>query len=199
MINGYPVDTTNEGNLEGVVVDDDLNLPTTFTITLRSIQDDMPPYHIGHKVEITPPDDETPVVIGEITTITGDFDGDGRRVYIRGFDVSHRLHRGLQTRTFLNVTDSDICRKVAGDAGIDVGQIDQTDTTHDHVSQANQSDWEFLKARAKAIGYLLGFLDGKLNFTKPTDSSTGPGEGNLLSSPITRSSLARSCSNTGRD
>lgn len=180
MINGYPVDTTREGNLEGVVVDDDLNLPTTFTITLRSIQDDMPPYHIGDKVEITPPDDETPVVIGEITTITGDFDGDGRRVYIRGFDVSHRLHRGLQTRTFLNVTDSDICRKVAGAAGIDVGQIDQTDATHEHVSQANQSDWEFLKARAKANGYLLGFLDGKLNFTKPTDSATGPDEGDLM-------------------
>jgi uncharacterized protein involved in type VI secretion and phage assembly len=180
-IDGFPVDTTSEGNLEKIVVDDDLNLPTTFMITLRSIQQDMPPYRIGQKVEIAPPDDETPIVIGEITTITGDFDGDGRRVHIRGFDVSHRLHRGRQTRTFLNVTDSDICRKVASAAGIDVGTIDQTDTTHDHVSQANQSDWEFLRARAKANGFLLGFLDGKLNFTKPTDSATAPGEGTLMS------------------
>src|SRR5450756_1930501 len=88
-INGYPVDTTSEGYVEEVVVDDDLNLPATFTLTLRSIDDS--PYHIGHSVEISPPSGiiEKPLVKGEITTITGDYDAGGRRLHIRGYDVSH--------------------------------------------------------------------------------------------------------------
>ena len=179
-INGYAVDTSSEGYVEEVVVDDDLNLPATFTLTLRSVDDS--PYHIGHSVEISPqsPLIQKPLVKGEITTITGDYDSSGRRLHIRGYDVSHRLHRGRQTRTFANVTDSDICRRIASDAGIEIGKIDPTDTTHDHVSQANQSNWDFLKAIAKAIGYVVSVDDGKLNFQKPTDSSDAPDEGSLL-------------------
>jgi len=179
-INGYAVDTTSEGYVEEVVVDDDLNLPATFTLTLRSVDDT--PYHIGNSVEISPPSGiiERPLVKGEITTITGDYDADGRRLHIRGYDVSHRLHRGRQTRTFANVTDGDICRRIAGDAGIEIGTIDPTDTTHDHVSQANQSNWDFLKAIAKAIGYVVSVDDGKLNFKKPTDSTDAPDEGSLV-------------------
>jgi phage baseplate assembly protein gpV len=78
------------------------------------------------------------------------------------------------------VTDSDICRRIASDAGIEVGKIDPTETTHDHVSQANQSNWDFLKAIAKAIGYIVSVDDGKLNFQKPTDSADAPDEGSLL-------------------
>jgi len=182
-INGFTVDTTGEGTpIEEVVVDDDLELPTTFALTLRTPGQDMPPYRIGHKVEISSPSGmiETPLVSGEITTITADYDQSGQRLHIRGYDVSHRLHRGRQTRTFANVTDSDICRRIASDAAIDTGKIDESGTTHEHVSQANQSDWDFLKARARAIGFLLNVDDGKLNFTKPLDSSTAPDEGNLL-------------------
>ncbi|HEY5521317.1 MAG TPA: VgrG-related protein [Candidatus Limnocylindrales bacterium] len=179
-INGYPVDTSSDGYIEEVVVDDDLNLPTTFAITLRSVDDS--PYRIGHSVEISPPIGmiEKSLVKGEITTITGDYDERGRRIHMRGYDVSHRLHRGRQTRTFANVTDADICRGVASDAGIEIGTIDPTDTTHEHVSQANQSDWEFLKTIAKGVGFLLDVDEGKLNFKKPTDSADAPDEGSLL-------------------
>ena len=181
-INGFAVDTSSEGLVEEVVVDDDLELPTTFALTLRAVGQDMPPYRIGQTVEISPPSGmiEAPLVKGEITTITGDYDASGQRLHIRGYDVSHRLHRGRRTRTFVNVTDSDICRRVASDAGIDTGKIDASETTHEHVSQANQSDWDFLRARARAIGYLLNVDEGKLNFTKPLDSASAPDEGNLL-------------------
>jgi len=179
-INGHTVDTSSEGYVEEVVVDDDLTLPASFTLTMRSLTES--PFHIGNSVEISPPTGiiEKPLLKGEITTITGDYDAGGRRLHIRGYDVSHRLHRGRQTRTFANVTDSDICRRIAGDAGIEIGTIDPTDTTHDHVSQANQSNWDFLKAIAKAIGYVVSVDDGKLNFKKPTDSAEAPDEGSLV-------------------
>ncbi len=181
-INGFLVDTTSEGYVEMVVVDDDVTLPASFAITLRSIGTSTPPYRIGHIVEISPPSGmiEKPLVKGEITAVTGDFDSSGSRIHLRGYDISHRLHRGRQTRTFINTTDSDICRKIASEAGIDIGTIDQTTTTYDHVSQANQSDWDFLKARAKAIGYLFNVDQGLLNFKQPTDSATAPDEGSLM-------------------
>ncbi len=42
------------------------------------------------------------------------------------------------------------------------------------MSQANVSDWEFLKARARAINYQLSFEDGKLQFRRPPDAGGGP-------------------------
>lgn len=181
-INGYPVDTSSEGYVEIVTVDDDVTMPASFAITFRHIGESDPIYKIGHIVEITPPGGliEKPLVKGEITAISGDYDSTGNRIHMRGYDISHRLHRGRKTRTFVNVTDSDIVRRVASAAGIDIGSIDQTTTTHDFVSQANQSDWDFLKARAKAIGYVFYVQEGLLYFNKPTDSATAPGEGNLM-------------------
>jgi phage protein D/phage baseplate assembly protein gpV len=181
-INGYPVDTSSEGYVEIVVVDDDVTMPASFAITFRSIGESDPIYKIGDIVEISPPGGliEKPLVKGEITAISGDYDATGNRVHLRGYDISHRLHRGRKTRTFVNVTDSDIVRRVASAAGLDIGTLDQTTTTHDYVSQANQTDWDFLKSRAKAAGYLFYVDQGLLYFKKPTDSATAPGEGNLM-------------------
>lgn len=181
-IDGFPVDTSSEGYVETVVVDDDVTLPAAFAITFRSIGEGTPPYRIGQIVEITPPGGiiDKPLVKGEITALTGDFDATGSRIHLRGYDISHRLHRGRKTRTFVNVTDSDICTRIANEAGIDIGTIDQTSVTYEHVSQANQSDWDFLKARARSVGYLFTVEEGLIHFTKPTESESAPGEGNLL-------------------
>lgn len=32
-------------------------------------------------------------------------------IIVRGYDISHRLHRGRYNRSFLNETDSDIVKK----------------------------------------------------------------------------------------
>ena len=48
------------------------------------------------------------------------------------------------------------------------------------MSQANLSDWDFLKARARSIGYHVDVDDGKLNFKRPPDSATAPDEGDLM-------------------
>ncbi|MGH2687832.1 MAG: VgrG-related protein, partial [Actinomycetota bacterium] len=100
---------------------------------------------------------------------------------VRGFDVSHRLFRGRRTATYLNATDTDVVRKVAGRAGLAVGRVDASTVVHDHVSQANLSDWEFLSELAQRTGYALSTTDGKLNFRKPPDASSAPQSGTLRS------------------
>jgi phage protein D len=187
-IEGRELDRRLKPYLEQVVVDDHLHLPDAFTLTFFDPERDIleqAGLRIGARVEISGAalgsQDEKRLIHGEVTTIEADYDVLGARIVARGYDLSHRLQRGRRTRTFLNVSDSDIARKIADEAHIDVGTIEPTTDTYEHVSQANLSDWDFLTARARRIGYEVAVIDGKFQFRRPEESSAAPGEGNLRS------------------
>src|SRR5256885_11242000 len=166
--------------LEQVVVDHHQHLPDMFTVTFHDpARDVISQLHvnIGSTVTIkmTPPGGSPKTLIkGEVTGFEAEYDATRLRTILRGYDLSHRLHRGRQTHTYKNVTDSDIARQVAQRASLQVGQIDSTSVTFDHVSQANQSDWDFLKARAREIGFEMGMEDGKFYFRQPVQASGAP-------------------------
>ncbi len=106
---------------------------------------------------------------GEIVEVEPHFDAEGVQVVVRAFDRLHRLARGRHARTFLNVTDGDIIRQIAGEAGLQT-QVDATTRVHEYVVQWNQTNLEFLRERAMALGYLL-YVDGrKLCCVKPPDA-----------------------------
>ncbi|HAG85207.1 MAG TPA: hypothetical protein DCL61_29685 [Cyanobacteria bacterium UBA12227] len=108
------------------------------------------------------------VLEGEITAIEAHFTSTSQApIMIRGYDVSHRLHRGRYNRSFQNMTDSDIVKKIAGEVGILTGTIDVSGAPHDYVFQENQTNMQFLKERAARNGFELFVQDGKLNFRKP--------------------------------
>ena len=97
-----------------------------------------------------------------------------------GLRPSHRLFRGRTTETYANVTYSDVARKVAGRAGLAVGQVDAATTVHDHVSQGNVTDWQFLSGLARArSASTSAVFDGKFEFRKPAESAEGPDAGSL--------------------
>jgi uncharacterized protein involved in type VI secretion and phage assembly len=170
--------------LEQVVVDHHQHLPDMFAITFHDPARDVISQlnvNIGSTVTIklTPPGGSPKTLIkGEVTGFEAEYDATRLRTILRGYDLSHRLHRGRQTQTYKNVTDSDIARQVANRAQLPVGQVDPTSVTFDHVSQANQSDWDFLKARAREIGYEMGMEDGKFYFRQPVQASGAPQPGN---------------------
>jgi phage protein D/phage baseplate assembly protein gpV len=111
------------------------------------------------------------ILDGEITAIETHFTaGSQAPIIIRGYDISHRLHRGRYNRSFQNMTDSDIVNRIIGEVGI-TGQIESTSPPHDYVFQENQTNMEFLRERAARNGFELFVRDGKLFFRKPT-----PGE-----------------------
>ncbi|MBE9215050.1 VgrG-related protein [Plectonema cf. radiosum LEGE 06105] len=108
------------------------------------------------------------LIDGEITAIEVHFNQKSEApIIVRGYDTSHRLHRGRQNRSFLNNTDSDIVRKVAQEVGIQLGKIDESGNAHEYVFQENQTNMEFLRERAARIGFELFIEDGKINFRKP--------------------------------
>ena len=58
--------------------------------------------------------------------------------------------------------DSDIASKIAREAGFMETDISDTSTTHRHVSQISQTDWDFLRGRAQEIGFEVGVVAGQV-------------------------------------
>src|ERR1700730_14602911 len=187
-IDGSDLPRQTEALLEQVVVDHDRHLPSMFAITFNDPARDVINQlnvNIGSTVTIkmTPPGGMPETLIkGEVTGFEAEYDATRLRTILRGYDLSHRLHRGRNTQTYKNVTDSDIARQVAGNASLPIGTIDSTSVTYDHVSQPNQSDWAFLKSRAREIGYEMGMdSDGKFYFRQPIQASNAPQPGDSQS------------------
>lgn len=188
-VEGRPLASDVEVMLEQVVVDDHLHLPDMFLLSFRDAAHTVAKQaqlHIGSKVKISVPGpggSGTEVLIeGEVTAMEAEYDAVGSRAVVRGYDGSHRLHRGRVTQTYQNVKDSDIAGTVARRAGLQAGTIDDSQTTHDHVSQVNVSDWDFLRARAGEIGFEVAVSEGKLHFRKPSPSQGAPSQGDFQSS-----------------
>jgi hypothetical protein len=114
---------------------------------------------------------------GEITAIETQFTRDAQApIIVRGYDASHRLHRGRQSRSFQNKTDTDIVKQIAGEVGLSMGTVNNTGGPYGYgdigdgsgyIFQENQTNMEFLRSRAARHGYELFVQDGKLNFRKP--------------------------------
>lgn len=130
-------------------------------------------------VSVAGPDDAAPQVLieAEVTALEAEFDATGTFTVVRGYDASHRLFRGRRTETYTQLTASDAARKVASRAGLGVGVIEATSTVFAHLSQAGVSDWQFLDALAREIGYEVCVRAGKLDFRKPRAASDAPAVG----------------------
>jgi len=155
-------------NVLEVVVDTSLYMPDMFTIVLFDddlvFMDDEKTFDIGKEVEILVGDKL--LIKGEITAIEPDFaDTAKATLLIRGYDKSHRLHRGKKTRTFVEQKDSDIVKTIAGEADLQM-DIDATPIKHDYLIQSNQTNMEFLLMRAQLLGFQVFVMDGKLYFKK---------------------------------
>jgi len=113
------------------------------------------------------------ILEGEITAIETEFTSKSQApMIIRGYDVSHRLHRGRYNRSFQNITDSDLVKQITSEVGISPGTITPTTIVHDYVFQENQTNMEFLRERAARMGFELYVQDGKLNFRQPTQDQS---------------------------
>jgi phage protein D len=186
-IDGAELSTDLSPLLELVVVDEHLHQPDMFMLSFRDITHDVSQrahLTIGGKVKISAPSPtggtgNEVLIEGEITALEADIDATGTRAIARGYDGSHRLHRGRITQTYQNVTDSDIARTVAQRAGLQPGTIDESKITHEHVGQVNESDWAFLNARAEEIGFEVAVTEGKLHFRKPVKSEDAPAQGSF--------------------
>lgn len=113
-----------------------------------------------------------PVFDGEVVAVEANFGVDGgMSVVLRGYDKSHRLHRTRKTRTFL-APDAVVAADIARENGL-TPRVDPAPPSPDpslpegfYLCQRNQTDWEFLSERARAIGFEISVAMGALVFRK---------------------------------
>lgn len=112
---------------------------------------------------------------GEVTALELDRDSTGTFTVVRAYSKTHRLQRGRKVVAYRNMTTAAIVRKVATGAGLAVGKVEAPAVTHQQLSQANVSDWEFLQYLAGESGALVRVDDkGVLQFTRPVKASGAP-------------------------
>ncbi|MEM7062115.1 MAG: VgrG-related protein [Cyanobacteria bacterium P01_B01_bin.77] len=182
-------------NVLQIVVEESLHRPSMLTLVIRNdyksgASKDEPwerqePFSIGKTIsiglspslpetEIKENDNESDYLFqGEITALETQFTEQTQApIVIRGYDLSHRLHRGYHNRSFQNMTDSDVVEKIADEVGIKLDQLDDSGEPHDYLFQENQTNMAFLRHRASRNGFELFVRDGKLNFRNPKADDT---------------------------
>lgn len=157
-----------------ITVESSLHLPDVATIQihdsdpLKWVDDDR--LEPGKKlvIEAKVGRERSAIFDGEIVELEPEFSSQGRALLrLRAFDRMHRLARGRHVRSFQQVTDGDMIMKIAKEAGLKA-VVGKTTEVFPYVFQANETDLEFIRGRASALGYLL-FMDGETLHCEPPD------------------------------
>ena len=166
-IDGTEVTDEFMGDLLEVSVENSLHLPDVATLVLHDARlhwiDDASLVP-GKAVQISAKTGRQEKLLfdGEIVELEPDFATNTHQLIVRAFDRLHRLARGQHVRSFLNVGDDDLVKKLAQEAGLQA-QIGPTHQLHPYIFQNNETNLAFLQRRAAALGYLLYVLGKTLH------------------------------------
>jgi len=169
-INNKKVDKEIYANLEKIKVNlsvDTLDVAmVVFYDPLTKLQDDAN-FDIGKDITISVGSEKYEEIFqGEIVRIDYDFSrGQAPKVHLICYDKLHKLGEMTHSRPFLKMKDSDIAKKMAGEAGLQ-SSIDATSKKHEYIFQNNESNLSFLRRRADLLGYELAVDEGKMVFKK---------------------------------
>ena len=110
---------------------------------------------------------------GKIMALEANFpEGQASELNVLAEDRMQDLRMTRRTRTFENVSDSDVMNQIANEHGLSPS-INVNSPTHVVLAQVNQSDLAFLRARACAIDAELWIEGSTLNAKSRTDRING--------------------------
>ena len=119
---------------------------------------------------------------GEITTIEAEMGTavGGTPVLeltVTAHDKSHRMHRKTTTRTFRQMTVSDIAKKMAGEHGLKVGPLATLPGgPAEERHQVGETDWEYLSRLVESHGGELDVAAGAMHVIDPAKTKGAAAE-----------------------
>jgi phage protein D/phage baseplate assembly protein gpV len=172
-IDGTQLDQAVMNDLFDVRVDSSMKLPEMCVIMLHDANatyTNQGPFTLGAAMEVGVSDaqgrGDNSIFRGEITSLEPDYaEGTLVKLTVRAYDRSHRLHRGANTKAYVNMSDSEIAQQIAQTLSLQA-DVDSSSIIHKHVYQDGQTHIEFLRERAKRIGYEVYVRDRTLYFKK---------------------------------
>jgi phage protein D/phage baseplate assembly protein gpV len=161
-----------------VKVVDSLTLPDMALVRLSDPQGDnvdSHPLQLGKDIEIKAAAKEaratTTIFKGQIAAVEPEFTAHGVTISIRAYDKAHKLNRERKTRTFQQMSASDMIRKVANEAGLSP-KVTSTSVVHEFFQQSNETDWNFAWRLALMHDYEVVVSDQTLEF-RPANAGAG--------------------------
>src|SRR6478672_9417820 len=177
-VDGAELDPKWRNALDEVKVVNTLQLPDMALVRLidpKGENVDTHPMQIGKDLEIKASAmgdrSTTSIFKGQIAAVEPEFGANGCIISIRAYDKSHKLNRNKKTRTFQNVSCSNMAQKVIGENGL-TARAQSTDVVHEFFQQSNETDWDFLWRIALQHDYLVVADDQTVHF-RPADKSAG--------------------------
>ncbi|MBC1221001.1 phage late control D family protein [Nostoc sp. UCD121] len=174
LIQNKPLPPEIEADLVSVLVSEDLEAPGMFELQLVTwdllkqemtwVDDKL--FDVGNEVEIQMGYEQElkTLMVGEITGLEPEYTQDAAPILVvRGHDLRHRLLRGSHTKSFLKIKDSEIVSQIARTRGL-TAKVTDSKVKLEYILQHNQTDWDFLKERAKRIGYEVAVEQKTLYF-----------------------------------
>ncbi|QWF77828.1 VgrG-related protein [Amycolatopsis sp. CA-230715] len=163
-------------------VDESVNLPATAVLAFRDPEHELfkeTGITIGTTVQVsmitTADRGQLRLFSGEVTALEAERDATGTYSVVRATDPAHKLMRHRRVHAFRNRNAERIVREIAKRAGVAVGTVRAPGTPYDQISQANVTDWEFLRWLAAEHGAWLRIDDqGRLCFSTPKPASGAP-------------------------
>ncbi len=161
-----------------VKVVDSLTLPDMALVRLsdpKGKEIDNHPLQLGKSLEIKAAGKgeraTTSIFKGQIAAVEPEFTAGGCVISIRAYDKAHKLNRERKTRTFQQVSASDMISKIAGEAGLQASAT-STSVVHEFFQQSNETDWSFAWRLALMHDYEVVVTDSTLNF-RPAGQGDG--------------------------
>jgi len=158
-----------------VTVENSLHLPDVATLTINDprgawVDDDRLAPGRSVKIATRVGQSQHSIFDGEVVELEPEYVPGKQRLVVRAFDRLHRLARGQHVRSFQNVTDGDLIQRIASEVNLQT-QVGQTSQVYPYVLQDNETNLEFLRDRAAALGYLL-YVEGKTLHCEPPGTHT---------------------------
>ncbi|MEU0885663.1 VgrG-related protein [Lentzea sp. NPDC005914] len=179
-VDGSPLRTELYGRLTMVHVEESVQLPDSFEVRFDDPHFELfdeDRFRFGTRMEIAFRAEGDPVVVtsGEVTAIVVEPGISGRHeLVLTGLDLTHRLARGPKSRTFTNMTDGDIARRVSAEYGLEP-DIDATSDVREHTMQHGETDYAFLRRLASRIGFDFWITEQTFHFKeKPSGRGQPP-------------------------
>jgi phage protein D len=124
-------------------------------------------------VEIGPPTTSTEIFKGRITGLEAQYpSGREAEMTVLAEDRFQDLRMERRTRSFENMSDSDVISQIASQHGL-TAQVDTDGPTYRVLTQLNQSDLAFLRERAAAIDAELWIDDRTLHVQSHASRNAG--------------------------
>lgn len=165
---------------EFLMVEDHLDLPDMFEVLFRDPARDLIEklgIKVGSELRVLAGQEGKEatelLIAGEITALEAQIWEAGSFVRIRGYDYSFRLNRKRKSKSYRQVYDADIAKEVAKEAGLGVGEIEQSPTRYEVFSRVHLTDWETLQELSKKSGMEVLVEEKKLTYRKPKAATEG--------------------------